>query len=425
MENSLSWFEKAKKVIPGGVSSPVRAFRHVDRPPVYFQSAEGPYLYDVEGKRYIDFCLGFGPHVLGHSPDFVTKAVEAQLKKGTSFGACHPGEVELARKILVSYPFLQKVRLVNTGTEAVMTAIRLARGATSRSKIIKFEGCYHGHSDGLLAKAGSGVAELSESSSKGVPDSIVAETLIAKYDDLSTVKAYFQQYPKDVAAVIVEPIPANDGLWIPTYEHIRSLCEMAKANGALVIFDEVITGFRLGLGGATAFFDLKPDLVTLGKAIGGGLPLAAVIGTEAIMNLLAPEGPVYQAGTFSGNILSVAAGNAAVTTLFEKRPEWNAFDKRSEAFAAEVKNLISPLGDVQMTSLGSIFWFRFGKPDTAFPPTIDASSKHQYAQLFSRALDEGVYLPPSPYEVCFTSFAHSDSVLADALDRLKRCVRKT
>jgi len=422
---SNEWFERAKKVIPGGVSSPVRAFRHVGRAPVYFSSAEGPYLYDIDGRRYIDFCLSFGPHLLGHSYPAVSQAVEHQLRKGTSFGACHPKEVELAETILRSYPFLQKVRLLNTGTEAVMTAIRLARGFTGRAKIIKFEGCYHGHSDGLLAKAGSGVAELAEASSQGVPDSIVSETLIARYDDLSSVEAWFNKFPDDIAAIILEPIPANEGLWIPTYEHIKKLSEMAQSRGVLLIFDEVITGFRLGLGGATAYFDLRPDLVTLGKVVGGGLPLAAVVGREDIMNYLAPEGPVYQAGTFSGNILAVTAGLAALETLFQKRPEWNAFDKRCEAFLGELKNILLQIDDqVQLRSLGSLFWFSFGDPTSAFPPVITAEAKRKYAEFFSRALDEGIYFAPSPYEVSFISFAHSETVLTESLEKLRKCVPK-
>lgn len=418
------WFERAKKVIPGGVSSPVRAFRHVNRPPVYFQSAEGPYLFDTDGKRYIDFCLGFGPTILGHSPPEVTEAVATQLKRGTSFGACHPEEVKLAETLLRSYPFLQKVRLVSTGTEAVMTAIRLARGFTGRDKILKFEGCYHGHSDGLLAKAGSSVAELAEASSQGVPEAIVRETLIARYDDLSTVEAYFAKFPQGIAAVIVEPIPANEGLWIPSYDHIKKLSELARTHGALLIFDEVITGFRLGLGGATAYFDLRPDLVTLGKAIGGGLPIAAVVGTAAIMDKLAPEGPVYQAGTFSGNILSVVAANAALAALHARRPEWSAFDRRCDQFIGELKPLLQAFGECQLTHLGSLFWFQFGKPSSQFPPAVAPESKTRYAEWFSRALDAGVYFPPSPYEVSFLSFAHTDSVLAEALERLKKCIPK-
>ncbi len=255
---SSELFERAKKVIPGGVSSPVRAFRHVDRPPVYFSHAEGPYLFDVEGNRYIDFCLSFGPHLLGHAAPTIAKVVAEQVKRGTSFGACHPKEVELAEQILRSYPFLQKVRLVNTGTEAVMTAVRLARGFTGRQKVLKFEGCYHGHSDGFLAKAGSGVADLAEATSQGVPGSLVHDTIIARYDDLSTVEAAFAQFGTEIAAVLVEPIPANEGLWIPSHDHIKKLVDLAKSKGALVIFDEVISGFRLGLGGATAYYVFRP-----------------------------------------------------------------------------------------------------------------------------------------------------------------------
>jgi len=419
---SKELFEKACDVIPGGVSSPVRAFRHVGTSPVYFNRAEGPYLYDVAGKQYIDFCMAFGPHLLGHSPHNVVRVIQEQAGRGLAFGACHPKEVILANLILKSYPFLQKVRLVTSGTEAVMTAIRLARGFSGRDKILKFEGCYHGHSDGLLAKAGSGVAELSEADSKGVPKSVVSDTVIARYDDLNSVRAAFQANPNSIAALIVEPIPANYGLWIPKYEHIKEVVKIAKENGALVIFDEVITGFRVGLAGATGFFDLRPDLVTLGKVIGGGLPLAAIVGRGDIMDGLAPLGSVYQAGTMAGNTMAAAVGIEVIEELFRRRPTLLRWDEQCEAFAQELETRLSRHTTVQVPRLGSIFWIHFGPPSTSFPPEVTEEGKHQYGEFFRRALETGVYLAPSPYEVGFISFAHTPEVLKQAIERLETCV---
>jgi glutamate-1-semialdehyde 2,1-aminomutase len=415
-------FERALKVIPGGVNSPVRAFRHVGRTPVFFSRAEGPYLYDVEDQPYLDFCLAFGPHLLGHCPPGVVAAVQAQASRGMTFGACHPQEAELAEWILKSYPFLHKVRLVNSGTEAVMTAVRLARGFTGRPKILKFEGCFHGHSDGLLAKAGSGVAELSEADSQGIPSGIVQDTLVARYDSLEGIRETFRRYPGRIAAVILEPIPANYGLWIPPYAHIKQITELAKSEGALVIFDEVITGFRLSLGGATAYYDQRPDLVTLGKVIGGGLPMAAVVGRGEIMDRLAPAGGVYQAGTLAGNPLAVAAGLAVVRELHERRPLWNLFDTRCDRFVGELRGLFSKETESQIIQLGSIFWIHFGPETHTFPPQLTEGGIQKYRTLFKNALTQGLYLPPSPYEVCFLSFTHTEEVLRTALEKFAQCL---
>lgn len=419
---SNDFFERAKKVIPGGVSSPVRSFKHVGTPPVYFARGEGAYLWDVEGKSYIDFCLAFGPHLLGHSPAAVVSAVQAQAAQATTFGACHPKEVELAETIIRAYPFLNKVRLVNSGTEAVMTALRLARGATNRHKILMFEGCYHGHSDALLAKAGSGVAELTEASSAGVTPSVVADTLIARLDQPETYRDFFRDHGKEIAAIIIEPIPANYGLYIPKREQLEELCRLARENGSLVVFDEVITGFRVGLGGASHFYDLTPDLVTLGKVIGGGLAVAAVVGTNAVMDCLAPAGPVYQAGTLSGNALGAAAGLAALNSLWDLKPQFNRFDSQCESFVAELRTVVGQYHPVQIRNLGSIFWMHFGSETTSFPPEISSESAKAYAEFFRRALREGIYLPPSPYEVSFISFAHTPEVLGAALERFRKCV---
>lgn len=416
-------FERALGKIPGGVSSPVRSFGHVGGTPVYFSHAKGAYLYDVDGNSYVDYCASFGPHILGHCPERVVSALQNQAAKATSFGACHPGEVELAEWILKAYPFLDKVRLVNSGTEALMTAIRLARGYTKRSKILKFEGCYHGHSDGLLAKAGSGVASLSESSSKGVPDSVVSETLIARWDSPESWEAHFKKYGGEIAALVLEPIPANYGLLVPERNTLVTLMRLAREAGALVIFDEVITGFRVGLSGATGLFDLKPDLVTLGKIIGGGLPLAALAGRKEIMDELAPLGSVYQAGTLSGNPLATAAGIATLSALFES-PPYSDLETKTRFFVEGLKAIISKNGlNFSVRSVGSLFWIHFGAPDSAFPPVISSEGAQRYASLFRYALEGGIYLAPSPYEVGFISTAHTQGILESTLNKLEAWVK--
>jgi len=414
---SSEWHRIALERMPGGVNSPVRSFKHVGGNPVFFQKAEGAYLTDVEGKQYVDFCLSFGPHLLGHSHPRVVAALKEQAELATSYGACHVKEVELAGLILAAYPYLHQVRLVNSGTEAVMTAIRIARGFTGKSKIIKFEGTYHGHSDALLAKAGSGVAELSESTSRGVPDSVVKETLMVRYDDLGSLEAMLEQHRDEVAAVLFEPIPANHSLWIPDKTHVKKCVELARRYGAVVIFDEVITGFRLGTGGASAWLGIQPDLVCLGKIIGGGLPLAAVVGKKELMSQLAPVGPVYQAGTLSGNPLASAAGIAVLSEIFEKSP-YAALEFSTQAFVMGLRDILGAWGEFQIRSLGSIFWINFGKEDKAFPPDISESGAATYRKFFKAALDAGVYFAPSPYEVGFLSLAHTPQVLNDVLDRL-------
>jgi len=411
-------FENATRLIPGGVNSPVRSFKHVGTEPIYFTRGEGPYLFDVDGRRYIDFCLSFGPLILGHSAPQVVEALTTQAKSATSFGACHPAEVEMASLILKAYPGLDQVRLVNSGTEAVMTAIRLARGWTSRTKIIKFEGGYHGHSDGLLAQAGSGVAALTESSSRGVPESVVKDTLVARLDDLSSLSRLFESHKGQIAAVVLEPVPANYGLWIPEKAQLEEICRLARAAGALVLFDEVISGFRVALGGAVERYGLVPDLVTLGKVIGGGLPLAAVVGRREIMQKLAPVGDVYQAGTLSGNPLATAAGIAVIKTLMD-RPPYETLAARTARFASELERKLTSAGvPARVISSASLFWIELHPGPKTFPPVISAESHRAFASLFKFALERGVYLAPSPYEVGFLSTAHTDAVIDAALESL-------
>lgn len=420
MSRSDELFQRAVKLIPGGVNSPVRSFQKVGRSPLYFSHAEGAYLWDVDGNRYVDFCMSFGPHLLGHCPPSVVEALRAQAGKATSFGACHEREIELAEYLLRAYPFLGKVRLVNSGTEAVMTAVRVARGFTGRNKIVQFEGCYHGHSDGLLAKAGSGVAELSESASKGVPDSIVRETLTTRFDDLTGYDALFAKYGTDIAAVILEPIPANHGLHVPTREHLQRIISTARAHGALVLFDEVISGFRVGVSGASGYFDLQPDLVTLGKIVGGGLPLAAIVGRADVMDVLAPVGPVYQAGTLSGNPMAAAAGCAVLKEIFDN-PPYELLESRTRYFAEKLRAAFASDPEFRIQQQGSLFWIHFEDGKGAFPPPVSPASQQRYRNLFHAALRSGVYLAPSPYEVGFVSVAHTEAILDEVVEKLRAC----
>jgi len=418
---SQKWYDRASRLIPGGVNSPVRAFHHVGLSPLYFERGEGAYLYDVDGRKYVDFCLSFGPHILGHSNPEVVKSIIEQAPKSTSFGACHPGEVKLATLILSALPFLDRVRLVNSGTEAVMTAVRMARGFTGRPKILVFEGCYHGHSDGLLARAGSGVAMLSESSSQGVPASVVQETLVVKITDWAAIEKAFEE---NIAAVLIEPMPANHGLYVNCPVWLKRLMDLAHEHGSLVILDEVISGFRMDSGGLSRKWALNPDIVTLGKVIGGGMPLAAVVAKEKVANCLAPMGSVYQAGTLSGNPLACAAGST-VLEILEKAPPFSELAKSTRVFAEMLEQVVTPWSrknfglDFSVTSYGSLFWPYFGKPSLEFPTTIDKTSKMAYAQFFSLALKAGVYFPPSPFEVSFLSIAHTEEVLEECLQKLK------
>ncbi len=414
------FWKRAQEVMPGGVNSPVRSFKHVGMEPVFIQSAAGAEIVSVAGKRYIDFCMGFGPHILGHSPPVVVTAVNAQVEKGTSFGACHPFEVELCELLLESYPFLESARLVNSGTEAVMTALRVARAHTGRSLVLKMEGCYHGHFDGLLVSAGSGLADLPLASSKGVPRAMAESSLVSRLDTPAAWDSVFEKYGKDLAAVIVEPIPANEGLYFSSRKDLCRLAELTRACGACLIFDEVISGFRVGLSGACGLLDIQPDLVTLGKVIGGGLPLAAILGKREWLDELAPVGTAYQAGTFSGNVLSVSAGLSVVREL-RAHPPYQELERRTTLFADELRSILERLGSVQVLNIASLFWFRFGE-GSQFPPVISQAERDKFGRFYRNALEHGVYFPPSPYEVSFISTAHTDEVLVEALGRVNDAV---
>jgi len=410
MYSSDALFEKAKQVIPGGVNSPVRAFKGVGGNPIFFKRGEGAYLYDVDGHKYIDYVGSWGPLILGHCHPSVIEATESVLHHGMSFGAPTEWEVLLAEKVTQLMPSIEQVRMVNSGTEATMTAIRLARGYTSRNKIIKFNGCYHGHSDSLLVKAGSGLLTLGIPASPGIPDSITEHTLTANFNDLAEVQTLFSHFEGDIAAVILEPVAGNMGMVMPTLEFLTGLRNLCTAHGAVLIFDEVMTGFRVALGGAQAVYGIKPDLTTLGKIIGGGMPVGALGGRRDIMSHLAPSGQVYQAGTLSGNPLAMAAGLATLKEI-EKPGFYEALSEKTAKFMSFLEESVKHLGVPICTSaLGGMFGFCFNTLDCVKNyQDVAASDEALFKTFYHGMLKKGVYLAPSMYEAGFVSSAHTDS----------------
>jgi len=404
---SSRFFEAARSVIPGGVNSPVRACKSVGCDPVFVEKGEGCFLYDVDGNQYVDFVCSWGPMILGHAHPAVNAAVAEALAQGTSFGAPTWREVALAEKIVEMVPSIEQVRLVNSGTEATMSAVRLARGYTGRKKILKFDGCYHGHADSFLVKAGSGVATLGIPGSPGVPEEIVSCTLAVPFNDLRALKAVLDAEGDAIAAVIVEPVPANMGVVPPLDDFLPRLREWTRERGILLIFDEVITGFRLARGGAQEYFGIMPDLTCLGKIIGGGLPVGAYGGGSEIMEKIAPVGPVYQAGTLSGNPLATSAGLATLEIL--SRPGvYEMLDARAEALESGLSELAEDEGVAcRVQRVGSMLTGFFGVKDpvTDFATALRADTG-LYARFYMGMLEEGVYLAPSQFEAAFVSLAH-------------------
>lgn len=415
--NNLSreYFERAQRVSPGGVHSPVRAFKSVGGTPIFFRSALGGTLTSVEGREYIDFCQSFGPLMLGHRDTDVAEVVRETIETAWSFGACEPYSLELAEWITSRLPWVEMLRFVSSGTEAVMSALRVARAATNRNRILKFEGCYHGHSDSLLVKAGSGLAGESASSSAGVSENVASDTLVAPLDDEASVRQIFGRFGKDIAAVIVEPLPANYGLLIQRREFIQETAKIARENGALIIFDEVISGFRVALGGMAEVLGLRPDLVTYGKVIGGGFPVAAYGGRQDLMELVAPVGPVYQAGTLSANPVGMRAGLATLQKL-ERVHAYEQLEGKTGEFCDRLNfEFIERALPYEITRKASIFWLH---PKTDKPirriDQIPPDSSTAFARIFHAALSRGVYLAPSAFEVNFMSLAHSDELVERA-----------
>ena len=401
-------FERAQRVIPGGVNSPVRAFRAVGGTPRFFERAAGPHLWDADGRRYIDYVGSWGPMVMGHTHPAVVAAVQTAASRALSYGAPTAEETQLAERLCELVPSLERVRLVSSGTEATMTAIRLARGFTGRKLIVKFEGCYHGHADALLVKAGSGALTFGNPSSAGVPEETAAQTVVLDYNDTVQLRALFEKRGKDIAGVIVEPVAGNMNLVLPAPAFLHALRELCTQSGAVLIFDEVMTGFRVALGGAQARYGIRPDLTTLGKVIGGGLPLGAVGGKREIMEKLAPLGPVYQAGTLSGNPIAVAAGLATLQLVVQPR-----LLERIEATAkALTEGLVAEARKAGVIfsaqSIGSMFGVYFrDAPPKSFAEVMQCD-RERFNRFFHAMLEQGVYLAPSAYEAGFVSAAHGE-----------------
>jgi glutamate-1-semialdehyde 2,1-aminomutase len=417
---SSQLFADALKRIPGGVNSPVRAFRGLGREPFFVERAEGAKIWDVDGNEYIDYVGSWGPAILGHAPAVVVDAIRATASRGVSFGIPNPLEVEMAELICRWVPSIEKVRMVNSGTEATMSCLRLARGFTGRDKIIKFEGCYHGHVDALLVQAGSGALTHGRPDSAGVPAEFAALTISLPFNDIEAVRAAFRENPKSIAAVILEPIPANAGLYFPRENFLQNLRDECTRHGALLIFDEVMTGFRVARGGAQELFGIRPDLTALGKVIGGGLPVGAFGGRSEIMDQLSPQGPVYQAGTLSGNPLAMAAGLAQLCEL-ERIDGW----KLLEASGARFEELMrATLRELKLSwvfhRVGSMFCLFFTSDPVSDLASAKRSDPEKFARYFRACLDRGVYFAPSQFETGFLSTAHT----TDDIERTAIVVRE-
>jgi glutamate-1-semialdehyde 2,1-aminomutase len=403
---SIEAYREAVRYIPGGVNSPVRALKSVDEHPLFIRQAKGSQLTDIDSNHYIDFCLSWGVFILGHGYPAVNATVRKAITRGTSYGIPSLQETELAKLVNQCFPSMERVRFVNSGTEAVMSAIRLARGFTGRNIIVKFDGCYHGHADHLLVSAGSGVAQLGNSSSAGVPEDFTRYTMSLPFNDTETIERLFREKGKDIAAIIVEPVPANMGVVLPQRGFLEYLQKITSQYRSLLIFDEVITGFRLSLGGAQQLFNIRPDLTTVGKIVGGGFPAAAFGGREEIMSLLAPDGPVYQAGTLSGNPIAMSAGIQTLLTLSEKGFYQN-INQKAETFFGGLKKAISGK-DIRMNCIGNMFTLFFTDNEIRSFEDVKKTDQQRFARFFKYMLANHFYISPSQFEANFLSIAHKD-----------------
>ncbi len=421
---SIRAYAEACKYLPGGVNSPVRAFGGVDVDPLFIESAKGSKIRDIDGNEYIDYVGSWGPMILGHAHPKVLEAVKAAAQKGTSFGAPTLAETALAQKIIAAFDSIEKVRLVSSGTEAVMTAIRLARGYTKKDLIIKMVGCYHGHSDSLLVAAGSGLAEGAIASSPGVPDSIAKLTVVIPYNDIEAVKGAFDMYREKIAAVLVEPVAANMGVVPPIDGYLRTLRHLCDQNDSLLIFDEVITGFRLALGGAQELFGVKADITCLGKIIGGGLPIGAFGGRADIMDMLAPLGPVYQAGTLSGNPLATAAANA-ILNILEQKDTYERLESSAALLEVGLTKAAKDAGiAVTINRIGSIMSCFFTDKKVQKFTDVQSTDIKRFKKFFALMLEQGIYLAPSAYEAMFVSLAHSKADIEKTIGAAKNSLQK-
>jgi len=422
-EKSIALFNQAKQILPGGVSSPVRAFRAVGGQPLFIDRAEGPYLIDADGNRFIDYVLSWGPLILGHADPDVVAALEEAVRRGTSYGAPSHLEIELAGLIQSFMPNLEMMRFVNSGTEATMSALRLARAYTGRNKIIKFEGCYHGHADLLLVQAGSGVATLGLPDSPGVPPATTQDTLVAPYNDLASVEALFKQFPDQIAAIILEPVAGNMGVVPPSEGFLAGLRKMTGEQGALLIFDEVMTGFRVHPGGAQTLFNIQPDLTTLGKVIGGGLPVGAYGGKRQIMEMIAPSGSVYQAGTLSGNPLAMTAGIATLRKL-QTAGMWDKLEAAAGQLTGGLGKIFSAASiPFQQTRVGTMFSTFFTPDPVRDWSTVKKSDTGKFGAFFQGMLENNIYLAPSQFEAGFISTVHSETEINATLAAAEKALK--
>jgi glutamate-1-semialdehyde 2,1-aminomutase len=423
-EKSEELFKKAKTLFPGGVNSPVRAFKAVGGNPLFIDHAKGSHIIDADGNDYIDFCCSYGPLILGHAPAEVTTAVKETVNKGTSFGAPTRQENELAELIISNHRFIDKIRFVNSGTEAAMSAIRLARGYTGRNKIVKFDGCYHGHVDALLVNAGSGLATLGTSSSAGVPEAYASETIVLPLNDKEAVEAAVKKYKDDIACIAIEPIPANNGLLLQGKDFLQFLREVCDRENIPLFFDEVISGFRIGFEGAAGHYGIKPDLIAFGKIIGGGLPVGAYGASNEIMACVSPDGPVYQAGTLSGNPVAMAAGKAQIEACLAPG-FYKELEEKTTGFAKRLNDFATEQGYAfHVFHIGSVFWMAFTDKEKISASAEVSSDKMGHFKTFHQELlKRGVYIGPSGFEVGFMSRAHNQQDLDEAVDAMKDCLR--
>lgn len=409
---SEALYQESKNYFPGGVNSPVRAFRSVGGTPNFMVRGDGCRIWDADGNEFIDFCCSWGPLILGHNNPKVRKSVEENIQNGLSFGTPTVQENQLAKCIIENHPFLEKIRFVSSGTEAVMSAVRLARAATGKNKFIKFEGCYHGHADHFLVKAGSGLITFGNASSAGVPASFVEDTIVLPLNNLEALKQAFEQFGADIAAILIEPIPANNGLLLQKMSYLKALRNICDEYNSLLIFDEVISGFRLGFGGAGELYNIRPDIITFGKIVGGGMPVGAYGSTKEIMQNVSPDGAMYQGGTLSGNPISMAAGLAQVEQLLDKN-FYKHLSKKTSEFVKSIRLFVKENNyPVRVKSAGSLFWIAFSEPKSIrSADDIDAKSMELFGKFYHSLLQKGIYFGPSGYEVGFISSAHSEEDL--------------
>jgi len=416
-------FKKSQEIFAGGVNSPVRSFKAVGGIPRFVARAQGPYIWDADGQRYIDFCNSWGASILGHASPAVVSAIIKAARKGTSFGAPTELELHLGELIQKAFPSMQRMRLVSSGTEAVMSAIRLARAATQRDVIVKFSGCYHGHVDSLLVKAGSGALTLASPDSAGILPSLAARTRVIPYNDIEAAKELFAREGQSIAAVIVEPVAANMGVVLPRDGYLQGLRQLTQTHGSLLIFDEIITGFRVAWGGAQYLYKVTPDLTCLGKIAGGGLPLAAYGGRRDLMEWVAPMGPVYQAGTLSGNPVAVSAGLAALSVLKTRNP-YKALEQMTVWFTDSIERMAREMGlSIRINRIGSLFTVFFTNAPVVDLTSVQRASPTIYASFFQQCLERGVYLPPSAYEASFLTLSHTRSLLKKALGVIEKAFK--